>query len=508
MERIPRASGLDDGDEPTAGWDVGEHPTSQMAHIFYPHEDAHFAHARSEDALALSPAWATAEAKHGLLDRQRVRKETGWASDLHKEYKPLGPPLELPALGAQLRKKRSGTTQYRKPQIVLPREEEEKREQAKMVYHKPLQAGVPLLEEFVRQFERNYYAFELRERKVLVLTLEPQSGDPDVFVSSESKTPSQDVHTWKSAGLGDDVVTIAPDHPRYACPCTYYISVWAAQDAEYSLSVQLQDEPLHLNLHVPPHVPDGFGVLTALVSDAEGRREATRFRPQGTHDRPPGLSSLPPQLLEALQAPSPLLSAPISARSRPDLDPISAGGHLEAAQEQRDGAAGGAAGRRRGGAKALPHGRLAGEPTRHASTTSTSTSTSTSSSSCRRFTTHPPPPLPPPPPLARPRLRCCSRRASVGRPSRPASPPPPPTPRRAPVRPYLPPLQPGASSTPRPCPRQRTRRLSSPPLICAARRPSLCAAGLGTSPSRAPAGTTPCRLPCLRTAPDRPPWAV
>ena len=62
--------------------------------------------------------------------RQRVRKESGWASDLQEEYKPLGPPVELPALGSQLRKKKTGSSHYRRPKIILPEEQPEKSQQA------------------------------------------------------------------------------------------------------------------------------------------------------------------------------------------------------------------------------------------------------------------------------------------------------------------------------------------------------------------------------------------
>ena len=82
-----------------------ERPREGMAHILYPqHEHVQF-HGRSEDGLQSLPTWEAD--RQELLDRQRMRRASGWASDLREEYKPLGPPVELPPLGSQLRKKKN-----------------------------------------------------------------------------------------------------------------------------------------------------------------------------------------------------------------------------------------------------------------------------------------------------------------------------------------------------------------------------------------------------------------
>ena len=170
-----------------------------MAHICYPqHEHVQF-HGRSEDALQSLPSWEADRQEQ--LERRRVRQESGWASDLREEYRPLGPPVELPPLGAQLRMKKLGSNHYRRPKIVTPEDPEEERphQAEEKVVVRPLATGVLLREQHVRQHEYNYNSFELRERKVLVFTLETTRGDADIFVSNDARNPSQDEHTWRSA---------------------------------------------------------------------------------------------------------------------------------------------------------------------------------------------------------------------------------------------------------------------------------------------------------------------
>ena len=93
------------------------------------------------------------------------------------------------------------------------------------VHAKPLFDSRWMQEESVKQTEYAYYSFELRERKVLVITVETSHGATDIFVSNDTHTPSQAEHSWRSAGSGDDVVEVSPEHPRYAYPCAYYVAV-------------------------------------------------------------------------------------------------------------------------------------------------------------------------------------------------------------------------------------------------------------------------------------------
>ena len=207
-----------------------------MAHILYPqHEHVQF-HGRSEHGLQSLPTWEAD--RQELLDRQRVRRASGWASDLREEYKPLGPPVELPPLGSQLRKKKNigSSHTYRRPKIILPEENDGVAQEK--VHAKPLFDGRWMQEESVKQTEYAYYSFELRERKVLVITVETSHGATDIFVSNDTHTPSQAEHSWRSAGSGDDVVEVSPEHPRYAYPCAYYVAVLGRpgpSDSEFNI---------------------------------------------------------------------------------------------------------------------------------------------------------------------------------------------------------------------------------------------------------------------------------
>ena len=291
-----------------------ERPREGMAHILYPqHEHVQF-HGRSEDGLQSLPTWEAD--RQELLDRQRMRRASGWASDLREEYKPLGPPVELPPLGSQLRKKKNaaGSTPYRRPKIVLP---VEKVAEGK-VHAKPLFDGGWLHEESVQQNEYAYYSFELRERKVLVITVEVLHGDADIFVSNEG-LPSEAEHSWRSPDSGEDGVgegvepeaeggvshtlraSVSPDHPRYAYPCAYYVAVFSRSDSEFHIRATLEDVPFRLNVSTRTPESNGFGALASLVSKAEERRVASRFRSPreglGMHEvRLEAYECLPPQL--------------------------------------------------------------------------------------------------------------------------------------------------------------------------------------------------------------------
>ena len=305
LEKIPRASGLGDSDARSSGWDIGEQPTNPMAHLMYPTFEFRATHGRSEDSVQSLPNGD--KDKQSELERQAERNRSGWASPRKEPFKPLGEPLDFPPSGMQLRKKPSVATQYRQPKIVLPHEAKETEDTVTAVTQQ-LIADVPLMEERVGQFEYAHYSFELRERKVVVFSLESVTGDPDLFVSNKTRTPHQDEHTWKSArgrGMGDDVVTVSTDHPRYAFPCTYYVSVFGTYDSEYHISVRLQEEPLHLRFDASHLQPNGFGVLSELVAGAEQRRESTRFSSFGARELRGGAvesyGALPRQLQHAVQ---------------------------------------------------------------------------------------------------------------------------------------------------------------------------------------------------------------
>ena len=151
LERIPRASGLGDGDERSSGWDVGERPTNRTAHLFYPTYEFAPAHGRSEDLVQSRPPVLD---KEEALERKRERDQSGWASSRKEVYKPLGPPVELPLLGQHLRKRPQVQAQYRKPRVVMPQEGDKKQELTTQVI-KPLMVDVTVEEESVR-FARSH----------------------------------------------------------------------------------------------------------------------------------------------------------------------------------------------------------------------------------------------------------------------------------------------------------------------------------------------------------------
>ena len=177
------------------------------------------------------------------------------------------------------------------------------------MHAKPLFNGGWLQDEIVKQDEHAYFSFELRERKVLVITVETQHGDADIFVSNDTHTPSQAEHSWRSAGSGDDVVEVSPDHPRYAYPCAYYVAVRGARsDSEFNIRATLEDVPFRLNMNARTPETNGFRELSSLVSRAEERRFASRFRsPRDEYDmggevKLETYDGLPPQIQAVLQA--------------------------------------------------------------------------------------------------------------------------------------------------------------------------------------------------------------
>ena len=61
----------------------------------------------------------------------------------------------------------------------------------------------------VRQFRYEYFKITVPHKHVtLQIDVTALSGDPDIFVCNRNANPTQGSHTWKSAGTGDDVVTV------------------------------------------------------------------------------------------------------------------------------------------------------------------------------------------------------------------------------------------------------------------------------------------------------------
>lgn len=78
------------------------------------------------------------------------------------------------------------------------------------------------------------------------------SGDPDIFVSTTTKYPSASNSTWRGIRYGSDVIAINTDTDAHACVyCTYYITVYGAAEATYSIMASVETTYFTLQDGVP-----------------------------------------------------------------------------------------------------------------------------------------------------------------------------------------------------------------------------------------------------------------
>ena len=307
------------------GWDVGEIPNVGMPYMEYPLYAPHKYSQRDQDNMrTLDPHAVKLEEQQ----REQRRSETGWASSPRGAYKPLGPPdLNLPESGSELRRIKYAAAEPSKPHLVMPGQR--KRGQAdvrevgeieQLEFNEPIRASV-------RQFCYAYYEVTLRERCNLRISVKAISGDPDVFVSTDSLFPTIDDHLWRSGGKGDDVVLIEADHPRYVTGplADYHIGVYAICDSEFELTATLAEVPLTNSAKkFDGALGNGYGTLTQLLSKAEERRRLCSFgRPALVKpvikDTSTLYHHLPPHLKTKLQ-PKPLAApsaAPVAASPEP-----------------------------------------------------------------------------------------------------------------------------------------------------------------------------------------------
>uniref|UniRef100_A0A7S0IUW2 PA domain-containing protein n=1 Tax=Calcidiscus leptoporus TaxID=127549 RepID=A0A7S0IUW2_9EUKA len=81
-------------------------------------------------------------------------------------------------------------------------------------------------------------------RDTIVLTVTPQFGNPDVFVSSNGALPSTMYFDWTSETAGSESLTIRPDDPKACRSCRYYVGVLGASSSsafviQYTLNESL-----------------------------------------------------------------------------------------------------------------------------------------------------------------------------------------------------------------------------------------------------------------------------
>jgi hypothetical protein len=260
------------------GWDVGEMPNVGMPYMEYPlYAPQQYSQRDQDNMRTLDPHAVKLEEQQ----REQRRSETGWASSMRGAYKPLGPPdLTLPESGSELRRIKYAAAEPSKPHLVMPGQR--KRGQAavrevgeieQLELDQPIRASV-------RQFCYAYYVVTLRERCNLRISVKAISGDPDVFVSTDSLFPTIDDHLWRSGGKGDDVVLIETDHPRYVTGplADYHIGVYAICDSEFELTATLAEVPLTNSVKkFDGALGNGYGTLTQLLSKAEERRRLCSF---------------------------------------------------------------------------------------------------------------------------------------------------------------------------------------------------------------------------------------
>jgi hypothetical protein len=115
-----------------------------------------------------------------------------------------------------------------------------------------LQAGLAVTDH-VFEREYDYFAFYVDSpKKLLKFTLSPMSGDPDIFVSTKIRHPTVTNSTWRGLRYGSDVIEINTDTDSNACVhCTYYIAVFGASEATYTIMASVETTYFTLQDGVP-----------------------------------------------------------------------------------------------------------------------------------------------------------------------------------------------------------------------------------------------------------------
>jgi hypothetical protein len=102
-----------------------------------------------------------------------------------------------------------------------------------------LAPGLP--KEFVVDAQTyNYYKIvvaPLCRTQCFKLTLEALKGDPDLYMCME-EFPTEQRHTWKSAGDGNDTIVVHAPHSA----TVYYVGVFGYYYSEYRITATFEDE--------------------------------------------------------------------------------------------------------------------------------------------------------------------------------------------------------------------------------------------------------------------------
>ena len=88
---------------------------------------------------------------------------------------------------------------------------------------------------YVKQFRYEYFKVVVPKNVTLKIEIATVNGDPDIFVCNRNTNPTQGHHTWKSAGTGDDQITILPDDPLFY-PGAFYVGVYGIVDSHFEIT--------------------------------------------------------------------------------------------------------------------------------------------------------------------------------------------------------------------------------------------------------------------------------
>lgn len=89
----------------------------------------------------------------------------------------------------------------------------------------------------VRAASYQYFMFTLDDASNFTISVTDLSGDPDIYVSTVTQSPSKNSYQWAAFDFGFDLIEIETTHPSYKAQSTYYIAVYSFNDAYFSLSV-------------------------------------------------------------------------------------------------------------------------------------------------------------------------------------------------------------------------------------------------------------------------------
>lgn len=235
------------------GWDVGERPSRTMAFIEYPLGSLATAYPLVVHRDENNVTFKRGSQREERETRAARSASAGWAAEQIRPYTPLG------ELSSALDPEATKPEAYTKARnncvrVVWPEGDRlaMRRGEPEPTYEMTLlRSGVTVGPHTVAKNAHSYYCIDKPASKVLRICLEALSGDPDLYVCNECRTPTHDTHTWRATAIGEDVIEIQPTHPS-AKPGRYFISVYGTSDATYHIHAQLLNPVVCL----PPETKD------------------------------------------------------------------------------------------------------------------------------------------------------------------------------------------------------------------------------------------------------------